>query len=67
MSIDKVLSRNQMIAAHLKELASYREQMQWDGLLHPVHPQFRELMQAQERLLNAVERMLDSIPARAAA
>ena len=67
MSIEKFLRRNQMIAAHLKELATHREEMQWDGILHPVNPQFREMMQAQERLLNAVERVLDNLPSRAAA
>lgn len=67
MSIEKLLRRNQMIAAHLKELAAHREQMQWDGILHPVNPQFRDMLQAQERLLNAVERVLDSLSARAAA
>ena len=67
MSIEKFLRRNQIIAAHLKELAAHREEMQWDGILHPVNPQFREMMQAQERLLNAVERVLDNLPARAAA
>ncbi|MBV8063268.1 MAG: hypothetical protein JOY51_06705 [Nevskia sp.] len=67
MSVDKFLRRNQMITACLQELAQYREQMQWDGVLHPVNPLVREMMQAQERLLNAVERVLETMPGRLAA
>ena len=41
--------------------------MQWDGIVHPVNPQFRDVLQAQERLLNALERLLDNLPTLAAA
>jgi hypothetical protein len=67
MSIDKILRRHQMIAACLDELCLHREQMQWDGVLHPVNPLVRDLYQAQERLLTALERVLDTMPARIAA
>ncbi|HZR37845.1 MAG TPA: hypothetical protein VFA75_20905 [Nevskia sp.] len=67
MSIDKILRRHQMISACLNELSQYREQMQWDGVLHPVNPLVRDLYQAQERLLTAVERVLDQMPSRIAA
>lgn len=63
MSIDKFLHRNQMIAAYLHELSQHGEQMHWDGLLHPVNPLVREMFQAQERLITALERVLDAIPA----
>ena len=62
MSVDKFLRRNQMIAAYLQELAEHREQMQWDGVLHPVNPLVREMFQAQERLITALERVLDTMP-----
>jgi len=67
MSVDKILRRHQMIGACLEELCQYREQMQWDGVLHPVNPMVRDLYQAQERLLTALERVLDAMPSRIAA
>ncbi len=67
MSVDKFLRRNQMIAAYLQELVQHREQMQWDGVLHPVNPVVREMFQAQERLITALERVLDALPSRIAA
>lgn len=67
MSVDKILRRHQMISACLDELIQHRDQMQWDGVLHPVNPLVRDLFQAQERLLTALERVLDEMPARIAA
>lgn len=67
MSVDKFLRRNQMITACLHELVQHREQMQWDGVLHPVNPAVREMFQAQERLITALERVLDALPSRIAA
>lgn len=67
MSVDKFLYRNEMIAGYLQQLAQRREQMQWDGILHPVNPVVRDMYQAQERLITALERVLDAIPSRIAA
>jgi|UPI0004A6B944 hypothetical protein len=67
MTVDKFVRRNQIIADRLTQLRSRGDQMHWDGLVHPVNPQFRDVLQAQERLLNALERLLDNLPALAAA
>jgi hypothetical protein len=67
MTIEKFLRRSQIISQHLSQLSGSREQMQWDGLLHPVNPEFRDVLQAQERLLTALERLLDGMAARVAA
>ncbi len=67
MTVDKFTRRNQLIAERLAQLRQRGDQMQWDGIVHPVNPQFRDVMQAQERLLNALERLLDNLPALAAA
>lgn len=67
MTVDKFVRRNQIIAERLSQLRSRGDQMQWDGIVHPVNPQFRDVLQAQERLLNALERLLDNLPALAAA
>ena len=63
MRADKFLYRNQMIADYLQQLSQHREHMQWDGVLHPVNPLVREMFQAQERLITALERVLEAIPA----
>ena len=62
MRADKFLYRNQMIADYLQQLAQQREHMQWDGVLHPINPLVREMFQAQERLITALERVIDAIP-----
>jgi hypothetical protein len=67
MTVEKFTRRNQIIAERLSQLRLHGEQMQWDGIVHPVNPQFRDVLQAQERLLNALERLLDNLPALAAA
>ncbi len=67
MTVEKFTRRNQIIAERLAQLRRRGEQMQWDGIVHPVNPQFRDVLQAQERLLNALERLLDDLPALAAA
>jgi hypothetical protein len=66
MSIEKFLRRNQMIADYLQQVAQQQEQMHRDGVLQPASPMMREMFQAQERLITALERVLD-LPARIAA
>jgi hypothetical protein len=67
MTVDKFVRRSQIISQHLSRLTTTREQMQWDGIMHPVNPEFRDVLQAQERLLTALERLLDGMPTRVAA
>jgi len=67
MTVEKFSRRNQIIAERLSQLRLHGDQMHWDGIVHPVNPQFRDVLQAQERLLNALERLLDNLPALAAA
>jgi hypothetical protein len=67
MTVEKFVRRNQIIEERLAQLRQHGEHMNWDGLVRPVSPQFREVLQAQERLLNAVERLLDDLPVLAAA
>ena len=67
MTIEKFIRRNQIIVRHVAQVARYREQMHWDGVLHPIDPQFREALNAQERLLTAVEQLLERLPRQAAA
>lgn len=67
MTADKFARRSQMISQHLAHIAASRERLQWDGALHPVNPQFREVLQAQERLLTALERLVEGLPNRIAA
>ena len=67
MTVEKFLRRSQIISEHLKQLAGRSEQMQWDGIMHPVNPEFRDVLQAQERLLNALERLADGMVTRVAA
>ncbi|MDB5974791.1 MAG: hypothetical protein JWR07_1551 [Nevskia sp.] len=67
MTADKFIRRSQMISEHLAQVAASRECLHWDGALHPVNPQFREVLQAQERLLTALERLVEELPNRIAA
>jgi hypothetical protein len=67
MTVDKVVRRNQIIDDRLKQLRLHGDHLQRDGIIHPVSPQFRQVLQAQERLLNALERLLDDLPVLAAA
>ena len=67
MTVEKFALRNELIADRLAQLRQRGDQMHWDGIVHPVNPQFRVVLQAQERLLNALERLLDDLPALAVA
>lgn len=70
MTAEKFARRNKLIADHLEEIARYGDLLsggEVGGVLQPVHPQFREVLQAQERLLNAVERLLEQMPKQQAA
>jgi hypothetical protein len=70
MTAEKFTRRNKLIADHLEEIARYADLLmggEVGGVLQPVHPQFREVLQAQERLLTAVERLLDQLPKQQAA
>lgn len=64
MTSEKFMRRNRIIAQHLSEIALQREQIEMDGVAQPFDPYFREVLSAQERLLNAVERLLEQMPGR---
>lgn len=67
MTNEKFVRRNQIIAQHLSEIAVQREQIETDGAARPFDPYFREVLCAQEHLLNAVERLLEQMPSRVVA
>ncbi len=62
MTVEKFIRRNKIIAERVTQLRQHGDQMHWDGIVHPVNPQFRDVLQAQERLLNALERLLEDLP-----
>ncbi len=64
MTTEKFVRRSQIIAQHLSEIALHGEQIEVDGVLQPVNPHFRAVLSAQERLLTAVERLLEKLPGR---
>jgi hypothetical protein len=64
MTTEKFVRRSKLIAEHLSEIAFHTDQVEQDGMVHPVNPAFREVVTAQERLLNAVERLLEKLPGR---
>lgn len=64
MTAEKFVRRSQIIAKHLTEIAVHSEQVDLGGVPQPLSPQFREVVSAQERLLNAVERLLEKLPGR---
>ncbi len=64
MTSEKFMRRNQIIAQHLSEIALQRKQVEMDGVAQPFDPHFREVLSAQEHLLNAVERLLEQMPGR---
>ena len=66
MTTEKFVRRSQIIAQHVSEIALHSEQIEVAGVLQPVSPHFREVLSAQERLLNAVERLLEKLPGRTA-
>ena len=64
MTTEKFVRRNRIIAQHLAEIALHREQIEADGAGQPFDRYFREVLGAQEHLLNAVERLLEQLPGR---
>ncbi len=64
MTTDKFIRRSKIIAEHLSEIAFHSDRIELEGVLHPVNSELREVVSAQERLLNAVERLLDKLPGR---
>lgn len=68
MTAAKFARRNRILAQHLERITQYQQQEeQSDGAVRPLNPQFREVLSAQERLLTAVERLLEQLPRREAA
>ena len=67
MTNEKFVRRNQIIAQHLSEIALQREQIEIGGVVLPFDPHFREVLSAQEHLLNALERLLEQMPSRVVA
>ncbi len=67
MTNEKFVRRNQIITQHLSEIALQREQIGTDDAALPFAPYFREVLSAQEHLLNAVERLLEQMPSRVVA
>jgi hypothetical protein len=61
MSVEKFIRRNQIISLHIAQIAKHGKHLHWDSVLHPVDPQFREALNAQERLLTAVEQLLERL------
>jgi hypothetical protein len=64
MTIDKFVHRNQIIAQYLSEVALHGAQAGSDGTPQLGNQYFREVVSAQERLLNALERLLEKAPGR---
>ncbi|MDB5977223.1 MAG: hypothetical protein JWR07_3983 [Nevskia sp.] len=62
MTTEKFVRRNRIIAQHIAEIALHREQIEAEGASQPFNRYFREVLGAQEHLLNAVERLLEQLP-----
>jgi hypothetical protein len=60
MNQDKFVKRNRLISQHLEQIARHCSHDHSSESLIPTTYAFRELLVAQERLLLAAERMLDS-------
>lgn len=70
MTYEKFLRRNELIASCLAQIAQNKSLVAWVETARPADSGLRELLAAQERLLTAAERMLDSgndVPAAQAA
>ena len=67
MTAAKFARRNRLLAQHLERITRLQQSEQQDGVLRPLSPQFREVLSAQERLLTAVERLLEQLPQQEAA
>lgn len=57
MRVDQIFSRNAQISECLRSLEGQQAGASLDALSRP----FRELVAAQERLLNAAERLADAV------
>ena len=62
MTTEKFVRRSQIMAQHRSEIALHGEQIEVGGMLQPANRHFREVPSAQERLLNALERLLHNLP-----
>jgi hypothetical protein len=60
MTFDKFLKRNQLIADHLAQIAAHRHCIGWVDSATPLDMDLRDLLAAQERLVTAAERLLES-------
>lgn len=60
MTFDKFLKRNQLIADHLAQIAAHRDSIGWVDSATPLDTDFRDVLAAQERLVTAAERLLES-------
>lgn len=58
MTIEQFARRRSMISEYLDNIFSERERLEWVGAKGLTNPKFREVLAAQERLLNAMEDML---------
>lgn len=63
MVSEKIIRRSRIIAEHIAEIVSRNDHGERVGALQPMNANFREVVSAQERLLNAVERLLEKQPA----
>ncbi len=59
MNIEQFMRRSHMISEHLDKILMQREKLSWVGTPGLANPKFRQVCTAQERLLNAMEDMLD--------
>ena len=66
MTIEKFVRRSQLIEQLLSEIARRGGQEELEPALKSVNPHFQAVLGAQERLLNAVERLLEKLPERTA-
>jgi hypothetical protein len=67
MTAAKFARRNRILAQHLERITQLQQATERDGVLRPQSEQFREVLSAQERLLTAVERLLEHLPQQEAA
>lgn len=58
MTLEQFDRRRHMISDYLDHIFSQREQLEWVGAKGLGDPKFRNVVAAQERLLNAMEEML---------
>ncbi|WP_028081918.1 hypothetical protein [Solimonas soli] len=58
MTIEQFARRRRMISEYLDHIFSERDRLDWVGAKGMTNPKFRDVVAAQERLLNAMEEML---------